>query len=81
MNVTIKNLNVAYGDKVIFDNFNYQFKENEITCLLGKSAVGKSTLLNALSNLVPYEGEIDVGTISNSCLKVLSKIKRSEKRE
>ena len=64
MNVVIKNLNVSYGDKVIFDDFCYEFKENEITCLLGKSAVGKSTLLNALANLVPYEGEIVVGTIS-----------------
>lgn len=58
--VKIDNLSVAYGDKVIFDKFSHDFTEHKISVLLGGSGVGKSTLLNAIAGLLPYDGEIDV---------------------
>ena len=40
----IENLNVAYGNKVIFSNFNLEISEGKVTCILGNSGVGKTTL-------------------------------------
>lgn len=40
----IENLNVEYGNKVIFSNFNLEISEGEVTCILGNSGVGKTTL-------------------------------------
>lgn len=57
--VNIKDLKVSYGDKTIFDGLDISFSENKISVLLGGSGVGKTTLLNAIAGLLPYEGSID----------------------
>ena len=59
MSVSVKGLNVAFGEKKIFEDFDFEFDENKITCILGKSGIGKSTLLNALANLITYDGDIE----------------------
>ncbi len=57
--VNIKDLKVSYGDKTIFDGLDIPFAENKISVLLGGSGVGKTTLLNAIAGLLPYEGSIE----------------------
>ena len=56
--VYVKGLRVAYDDKVIFENFDIDFQEGGINVILGGSGVGKTTLLNVLAGLVPYDGEV-----------------------
>lgn len=56
--VTVKNLSVSYGDKVIFSDFSITFAEGKISVVLGRSGIGKSTLLNCIAGLLPHEGEI-----------------------
>ena len=46
-----------YGDKSIFDDFSLSIKEYSTTALLGKSGVGKTTLLNVIAGLTEYSGE------------------------
>ncbi|MCM1557094.1 MAG: ABC transporter ATP-binding protein [Anaeroplasma bactoclasticum] len=54
-----------YDEKVIFDHFNLEFPKDKITCILGESGVGKTTLLNMISGLTSYNGKIEVdGKIS-----------------
>ena len=48
-----------YGTKRVFENFSLEIQEGEILCVLGASGVGKSTLLNVLAGLIPYEGAIE----------------------
>ena len=49
----------AYGEKRVFENFSFAFDEGEITCVLGASGVGKTTLLNILARCTPFQGEIE----------------------
>ena len=58
-NVAVKNLNVRYEDKVIFDSFNIEFEEKKVNVILGSSGVGKTTILNSIAGILPYEGSIE----------------------
>lgn len=58
----LRNINKKFGDKIILDNFNYQFQRGEKVGIIGKNGVGKSTLLNIIQGLETYDsGEIEVG--------------------
>lgn len=50
--ISIKNINKRYKESIIFKDFNIDFYENRINCILGKSGCGKSTLLNIISGIV-----------------------------
>ncbi len=56
--IKLKNITKSYSDRKIFENFSIDFKENKITCILGKSGVGKTTLLNMISGITDYDGII-----------------------
>ncbi|NLL56563.1 MAG: ABC transporter ATP-binding protein [Clostridiales bacterium] len=49
-----------YDDNTVFDNFNLTIQDNKITCILGKSGCGKTTLLNIIAHLTDYQGKTDV---------------------
>ena len=58
----LRNINKKFGDKIILDNFSYQFQRGEKVSIIGKNGVGKSTLLNIIQGLETYDsGEIEVG--------------------
>ena len=44
----IENLTVSHRDGVIFNNFNLEILDGQITSILGASGAGKTTLLNAV---------------------------------
>lgn len=58
MDITVKKLNKSFGDKSVLSNFTLTVKEGATTVIMGKSGIGKTTLLNCIANLLPYEGEI-----------------------
>jgi len=56
--IKLENIYKSYNEKVIYENFNLEIKENEILCILGVSGSGKTTLLNMLAGLTDYKGNI-----------------------
>ena len=55
----IKNLTKKYDGNVIIDNLTLNIKKNKINSIIGRSGIGKTTLLNILSGLdKEYSGDI-----------------------
>lgn len=54
-----KGLNVAYSDKLILQNVDFQVEDGRVTILLGPNGSGKSTLLKTLARTIePSEGQV-----------------------
>lgn len=49
----IENLNVSFGETLVFRDFSIDLPKDKITCVLGPSGAGKTTLLKALCGLIP----------------------------
>ena len=64
--LSIKNLDLFYGDNQALKNINIDIKENKVTALIGPSGCGKSTFLRTLNRMndlienVRIEGKIEV---------------------
>lgn len=57
--ITVKDLRVAYGDFVLFDDINFAVNEKDIFIIMGASGCGKSSMLRVLTGLVtPVKGEV-----------------------
>lgn len=68
--VNVENISFAYRsrpDKVVLKDFSLHIPSGQFTCIVGRSGVGKSTLLSLLCGLLsPTTGEIRIaGTVIN----------------
>ena len=57
-------LSLNYGNRCVFDNFEFSVDSQKLVCLLGRSGVGKSTLLRFIAGLLPPDSVH--GTVSAS---------------
>ena len=58
--IKIENLFKKYGESIIFENSSFHFEDNILTAIMGKSGIGKTTLLRVLAGLEEAFGEIIV---------------------
>ena len=58
--IKLKNITKRYNEQIIFEDFNLNITENQITCILGESGVGKTTLLNIIAGITPYQGSVSL---------------------
>ena len=56
----VENLNQYYGGSHILRDLSFEAPTGQVTCLLGRNGVGKTTLLKTLMGLVPAK----TGTVS-----------------
>lgn len=52
----IKNIDVFYGDLQVVWDVSFNVKQGEVVALIGANGAGKSTILRAISGLVPLHG-------------------------
>ena len=58
----IQNLSFSYGAALVFDEVNMNMPEGQVTCIIGRNGVGKTTLLmNIMGVLQPTTGSIYLG--------------------
>lgn len=61
--IIINNLSKAYGPNKLFSDFSLSIAEGEMVAIVGNSGKGKSTLLNIIGSLEPFDsGSIVVNT-------------------
>lgn len=53
-----EHVTVRYGEQTVVDDLSFQLKEGQWLMLAGPNGAGKSTLIHAVSQGVPYDGNI-----------------------
>lgn len=60
--IELKHVDKSFDEKVIMDDFNYNFRRGERIGIVGENGTGKSTFLNILTKqMEPDAGEIETG--------------------
>ena len=58
--MNLQNIHIAFGEKIVFDQLNLTIPTQGITCLMGSSGRGKTTLLRLVAGLlVPQKGKVE----------------------
>jgi phospholipid/cholesterol/gamma-HCH transport system ATP-binding protein len=65
----LEDVSLNYGEKIVLRNLNLEIVEDAITCIIGLSGAGKSTILRLLNGLrKPDGGRVFVGDVDISTL-------------
>jgi phospholipid/cholesterol/gamma-HCH transport system ATP-binding protein len=65
----IENVSLRFGNKVVLQNLSLDIEEGAITCLIGLSGAGKSTILRLLNGLrKPDAGHVYVRDVDICCI-------------
>ena len=51
--IEFKNVSLSYGNRLILDNISFKINEGQIFGMLGPNGVGKSTIFNLITGLIP----------------------------
>ncbi len=60
MDIAVKKISKSYGEEQVLKDFSCDFLEGKLTCIMGRSGGGKTTLIKLLMGLEkPTEGSIE----------------------
>lgn len=60
--ITVCGLSKSFAGQVLYDNFDLDLPRGKLTTIFGPNGCGKSTLINMMSGLVPFDaGTVQIG--------------------
>jgi len=75
---TLTGVSKRYGDKVIYDAFDFEVKRGERWCVMGQNGTGKTTLLKLVAGVIEADGgtvklgaSLKLGYFAQSALEIL----------
>ena len=80
--IVFQNVSKSFGNHKILDNINIEFADNTITCLIGESGCGKTTLLKMINRLIePTTGTVVINGKDISKENVIGGVTEAEAKE
>jgi putative spermidine/putrescine transport system ATP-binding protein len=71
VSIEVKDIKISYDQNTIIERVSFQVEQGEFYTLLGKSGIGKSSILRAISGLIPLDkGEIIINDLDITHLPV-----------
>jgi len=68
--LSVENVEFAYNNQPVFTDLNFRLENNEFALMIGKSGIGKSTLLQLIyMNIKPSSGVVRVGQYDSKTIK------------
>ncbi len=58
--IEVEGLSIAYGRYQALERVDFACRDGEFVAIVGRSGSGKSSFLNAIAGLLPYEGKVRV---------------------
>lgn len=72
--IKLKDIKKKYGSKSILNGITFEAEKGQITCLIGINGAGKTTILQSIMGLTPYQtGEITIDG-ENMSPKIMEKV-------
>jgi zinc transport system ATP-binding protein len=56
--LSVRNLQIAFGPRSVIDDLSFEVQAGDCLAVIGPNGCGKTVLLKALLELIPYRGEI-----------------------
>lgn len=74
--LNVKNLTVRYGSLTILENISFSVEEGQWLMVVGPNGAGKSTLIHAISQGMPYTGNVELDGRNLSSLKPVERARQ-----
>lgn len=60
INLKLENITIKFGGRKIIDNLSAEFKGGEMTAIIGKNGVGKTTFIKSIAELTKHSGNVNL---------------------
>ena len=67
--LTLQNVSAGYNGIDVINNISLNVKEGENLCIIGPNGCGKTTLIKAISGIIPHSGTIKIDGIDINKMK------------
>ena len=74
--IKLENICKSYDEKTVLDNIMAEFPDDSITCIMGESGAGKTTLVNLIERFyevnigeIIFDDKVEIHDLTRACLR------------